>query len=712
MFKSQVTRSATFTALLAFAGITGCDQDPSFKETPVTDESLPLDSDANQGDANNSSQKGDDHQGSTAPGKSQPNDGTNPNPFLTIKKLFQTHDVAEANAHLSEDALFIEEKIVMNSEIIKETSELKQIVRPAKEDQFAQGTRGQDITEQFFPTIEKPLDILLVIDNSGSMAEEQNNLATKLEPLLEYIEGADWQIGIVTTDTNDNCLRALVERDDPNRSNAFRKGVRAGTKGDGNETAVLQAVRSLQGSCLAKPWIRPDSTLAIMIVSDEDNCSDGKGCFGEDHAEGRFLTSYLSTIRNVGHNARVYGLFWHPQDSSWRCSTAENRAYIYSDLVQTTNGSWGSICSNDYTPILRSMSKHISEVLAKSYPLQHVPSPNTLKVTIDGQEITSGFKMMGQVLEFAETPEGSELTISYQHDARPMNSMFQLSEQPAADSVKVYMNGALVHPTEYQVHLKTLEFRDLPRENAQIRVNYRTGSKLPQVFQFNKPIQGIRTNVQADGWSGTSEILDAANGTIKLTPAPIDGANVRLVQDQLGKPIYRYPLAYTTQEGGLQIKDAQTNIPIEAIIRDKFITIPPEEFAHAREILVRSRHADKDLHLELEHPPQNSMVTITSDEFSCPASDWKLQGHVLDLSRCNFPASAKEVHIKYSYIAKQHQEFRLDSGLDLSQYETRFDVKVGGESFYEFKTEGDVITLNAPMEKPSSLDVTMHYRAL
>lgn len=49
------------------------------------------------------------------------------------------------------------------------------------------------------------VDVLLVVDNSCSMAEEQNKLATNFDGFIQYFSDADvdWQIGVVTTDTVD-----------------------------------------------------------------------------------------------------------------------------------------------------------------------------------------------------------------------------------------------------------------------------------------------------------------------------------------------------------------------------------------------------------------------------------------------------------------------------------------------------------------------------
>lgn len=157
-----------------------------------------------------------------------------------------------------------------------------------KSDSFTQNVRGEkrksfdllkNKEENFSQGITNTkLDIMVVIDNSSSMAEEQENLSTKLNPLLEEVADSDWQIAVVTTDPTDTCLRTLIKKGDANYYSKFRRAVTAGTGGTHIERGLLQAVRGLKG-CSSGSWIRDDSALAILIVSDEDNCSvNGSKC--------------------------------------------------------------------------------------------------------------------------------------------------------------------------------------------------------------------------------------------------------------------------------------------------------------------------------------------------------------------------------------------------------------------------------------------------
>lgn len=62
---------------------------------------------------------------------------------------------------------------------------------------------NQRHTDVFQQQLRNTVDILLVVDNSCSMVEEQNKLATNFDSFIRYFQGVDvdYQIGVVTTDT-------------------------------------------------------------------------------------------------------------------------------------------------------------------------------------------------------------------------------------------------------------------------------------------------------------------------------------------------------------------------------------------------------------------------------------------------------------------------------------------------------------------------------
>ena len=161
----------------------------------------------------------------------------------------------------------------------------------------------------------KRTDILFVIDNSGSMAEEQAGIATELPAFVEQLRqgggvAQEFRVGVITTSVYLRALRSNVEvyREFPNESGLlqpvpsatkeptaerfiegtdpevvakFRRLVEQGTGGSGQETP-FEAVRLAVASPSAtRPldqggnggFLRDGARLLVVVVTDEEDCS-------------------------------------------------------------------------------------------------------------------------------------------------------------------------------------------------------------------------------------------------------------------------------------------------------------------------------------------------------------------------------------------------------------------------------------------------------
>jgi hypothetical protein len=168
--------------------------------------------------------------------------------------------------------------------------------------------------------INRDIDILFVIDNSGSMSEEQASLSNNFQRfinVLESIEGGlpNVNIGVVSSDTGSNAAGAggctangdngvlQATRGDgapagcPTPTGAFIQDwdngsggrtqnytgaladtfsciARLGTGGCGFEQHLESMRRALNGSVAANAnFLRPNAFLAVIFIADEDDCS-------------------------------------------------------------------------------------------------------------------------------------------------------------------------------------------------------------------------------------------------------------------------------------------------------------------------------------------------------------------------------------------------------------------------------------------------------
>ncbi len=153
------------------------------------------------------------------------------------------------------------------------------------------------------------IDLLFVVDNSGSMGQEQTNLATNFPGFIEVIEasGLDYRVAVTTTgvdytyqmttipgfpplpssiDGGDNgamlqpgaCAMATrwIDGTDPDPASKFSCAAAVGTDGPGDEmplAAMRAAFDERMSDGTNAGFRRDDALLGIVFLTDEEDCS-------------------------------------------------------------------------------------------------------------------------------------------------------------------------------------------------------------------------------------------------------------------------------------------------------------------------------------------------------------------------------------------------------------------------------------------------------
>jgi hypothetical protein len=147
--------------------------------------------------------------------------------------------------------------------------------------------RRRTQTDTFFQEIRRTVDILLVVDNSCSMIDEQQKLAANFDNFIEQFLEADvnYQIGVVTTDMSDpehqgrlvgDTRLITSEMDVDQARETFAENVKVCAMGSGFERGLAAAEAALSPELLAghnAGLLRDDAALSIVFVSDEDDLS-------------------------------------------------------------------------------------------------------------------------------------------------------------------------------------------------------------------------------------------------------------------------------------------------------------------------------------------------------------------------------------------------------------------------------------------------------
>ena len=209
--------------------------------------------------------------------------------------VFKTSNITEKQTSVVVGSNGIEVPLTLDAVTRSHSETFEQVNRPSYTDLFKQGHMPSMHNETFTQKSNNGLlDILIVIDDSGSMSDEQNHLAQRMDPLLSAIKDTDWRIGVVTTSPNHQCMRAVINKNDANYANDFKDAIQAGASG-GTELGTDNALLCLR--CSTPSWVRANSSLAILFVTDEDDDSSAN--------QATLFNEFTTMGRTVGQYARV-----------------------------------------------------------------------------------------------------------------------------------------------------------------------------------------------------------------------------------------------------------------------------------------------------------------------------------------------------------------------------------------------------------------------
>lgn len=682
-------RLASITVMMGWVALVACqDESPSFTERPFGADELP------------GAQQQENADGKPARG-------------LRWEETFEAHRIQDASLHINVPDALVHENLALTHVFTDKAKTMRQITRAVGQDAFKQGYPGGTLDEAFTQTGNKNLDILVVVDNSGSMEEEQRNLATRLAPLLSEVEETEWRIAVTTTDPSGPCVRAVISKGDRNAEAAFRAAVQAGTSGSGNERGILTAVKALGESCSAfTNWTRADSSLAVLLLSDEDNCSDGGDCRFEPYAKSRYLLDHLATMRVPGKNARVYGILWHPTQDQDECPTAAQPARIYAELIASTGGSWGSICDADYTPTLAAISRDMAVNLATKFTLKKAPTAGSVSVTVDGVARTD-FSVAGNVLEFDDAPrDGSVVKVSYGFGGEPMKSTFVLSQAAAPDSLAVTADGVPVLSQDYALdatHTR-LVFSAPPGERANVKVSYRADAALQATFALEKGFKQDALVVRVNGQPVTDVVADSVAGTFTFRVPPADSAQIHAAFKMPQRPVTRYPVAMPQQVAdSLEARDAATGAALSVRYENGAVIFPASAIVEGRAVTLSYTNPHRDqFRYTLPQEPIAGTLEVTDGDTVCRDALVR-EGAEIFAGNCGFPWDVAEVDARYRFVAETLEAFTVRVP-ELGKEDTqKWSVWVDGKPFTAFTQNADTVRLTDAVPVGSQVTIRVDY---
>lgn len=234
---------------------------------------------------------------------------------------------------------------------------------------------------------ERRVDILWVIDNSGSMGSHQANLSKNADIFINEFTakgGLEWKMGVVSTDVSQPPFGGFpmnkpLDFRTPNAVPEFQDAIRKlGTGGD----AIEQSFGPIRKHLGAYPdFLRKEATLAVIFLTDAPD---------QSRIPAPEIFQFMGALKGDPKKIVIYGAF---AATDFGCQTAEGLKYAgspYETLITQTKGKVYKLCG-DFGTDLADLGRDLVTRVERPYiALPDRPQTATLRVIYKGKDLPGG----------------------------------------------------------------------------------------------------------------------------------------------------------------------------------------------------------------------------------------------------------------------------------------------------------------------------------
>lgn len=291
----------------------------------------------------------------------------------------------------------------------------------------------QDNTEVYDPKV----DILFVVDNSGSMGVHQKNLSTNVNKFVSTFTKTsvlDYNIGVVTTDMDSNygpcCgrlngrLHRFVNKLTPDANRQLENNLLVGTGGNWEEMSFDPVVAALSPPNVTghnAGFYRQDASLVVIFLTDAEDQS-------RDYDPQNFYKFLVDLKKGNADKVLSYGAIV-PTNDTTHCNrdemTAPRRIEDFLGLVVNKGNNIMNLCDPDYGTQLANMAKDIVDKVGSVIYLNRPPDIKSIRVSYGSiylpSDIDYGWSFdpkknaikLGSKIDWASQPAGSRVKVFY-----------------------------------------------------------------------------------------------------------------------------------------------------------------------------------------------------------------------------------------------------------------------------------------------------------
>jgi len=263
------------------------------------------------------------------------------------------------------------------------------------------------------------VDILFVIDNSGSMGSNQTNIKNNFDVFMNAFAaaGVSYQVALITTDDS-NFVGDVITNSTPDPVTEFNDQIDSiGTRGSAYEKGLWFAYESTTtgdaspGSSTG--FFRTGARLVVVYVSDEGDYSHQT--YGSGGSTTMLPTDYASSLLSLKSSSSLVVAHAIAGDYPSGCSTNGGAQFGdgYYDVVTDLGGTFMSICASDWSTTMDTLARESLAQLA--FALSSTPIEDTIEVTVDGVISSDwSYDISANTIIFSVSPpDGSTIDISY-----------------------------------------------------------------------------------------------------------------------------------------------------------------------------------------------------------------------------------------------------------------------------------------------------------
>lgn len=267
-----------------------------------------------------------------------------------------------------------------DSTLVKHTIEEKYIY-PSYYDVYVQDTAtiyvdGEDVDWSIWvDSVEQPgnssgVDILWVIDPSGSMINDKSRVLAGIEAMMNALPSINWRLMIITSDSNAvgslNDFPLLPGDSYIDAFNMYNTNVIGYL-----ETGFDAVYEYIENNPYSSNWMRDDAGLLIVFVSDEEEQSNILSTVPD-------FTNWLDEVRPYTFLSSIVNI------PNGDCNAYGNDiGFRYIDATNKYNGQVIDICTDDWSAGVADAAMQVSPY--EYLDLTHIPvDPTSIVMFVDG----------------------------------------------------------------------------------------------------------------------------------------------------------------------------------------------------------------------------------------------------------------------------------------------------------------------------------------